>query len=150
MSESPTDRDVVRQMSDDSIQHTFDDLVEYWEASEEARYALEGFQRDNQPPQPPDNPIENLEELINYNRQKWGYELEVENRAARRMESEARFEALARYVRYLLPEGWTLTHIYGGPTDRFIGNVYTINHTPGERNQPGVISVAKKGHPPSA
>jgi hypothetical protein len=128
-------------MSADAIQGTFDDLVIYWEMSEDARYAIDEFQGTNAEPQPPENPIQSVGELINYNRQRWSHEQTLENLRADHARTQASFENTANRVRHLLPEGLSLRHTVKG-------TVYTISHILRDRDQPGEIRVEKRGHPP--
>ena len=166
MSEPPTQYDMVREMSDNEITQTFDRLAECWEASEEARYNLQNFRQSHQEPERPENPIEGLGNLIDYNRKKWQYEQEEERLDRLHAEATAQFEAWAQFVRHLLPDGGILKHTYGGShpglrgveyTVRHVsdehpalrGVEYTVGHVSGERGQPADIRVEKRGHPPT-
>ena len=51
----------VRQMSDEEIVKTFDQLVEAWDDLEAAREQLKAFDRDYLPPEPPATVIRSTE-----------------------------------------------------------------------------------------
>jgi hypothetical protein len=141
MSDPASERKSVREMSDEEILKTFDQLVEAWEGWDAAREQRETFDRDYRPPEDPAATIESTEALIEYNRQKWRYEQkreEVENRYA---EHEANYNATSEVVRSLLPAGHTLLHTYRGYHPERQGAEYTIEHegtgvvSPGVRDQ---------------
>src|SRR5215212_10477250 len=131
----------VRQMSDEEIVKTFDQLVEAWEGLEAAREQLKAFNRDYLPPEPPATVIRSTESLIEYTRQKWRYEQkreEIDNRIA---DHDANYNTTSERVRFLLPPGHTLVHTYRGDHPERQGAEYTIEHEgtgvvpPGVRDQ---------------
>src|SRR5215207_1994165 len=128
MSDPASERKSVRTMSDEEILKTFDQLVETWEARENAREQRETFDRDYRPPEDPAATIESTESLIEYNQQKWRYEQkreEIENRYA---QHDANYSATSDVVRSLLPAGHTLLHTYRGDHPELQGGEYSIEH----------------------
>jgi Ribonuclease G/E len=118
----------VRQMSDEEIVKTFDQLVEAWEGREAERGQLKAFDRDYLPPEPPATVIRSTESLIEYTRQRWRYEQkreEIDNRIA---DHYANYNTTSERVRFLLPPGHTLLHTYRGDQEDLQGSEFTIEH----------------------
>ncbi len=118
----------VRQMSDEEILKTFDQLVEAWDGREAEREQLKAFDRDYLPPEPPATVIRSTESLIEYTRQRWRYEQkreEIDNRIA---DHYTNYNTTAERVRFLLPPGHTLLHTYRGDQEDLQGSEFTIEH----------------------
>lgn len=148
MTDSASGQESVRQMSDRDIERTFNELIEWWEQSEDARYELEQFKRDNPEPTPPASLFGGVQELALYNQRRWQFEQGVEDRSARRHERMSRFEAVADRVKLLLPVGHTLAHTYSGDNPSLQGAGYNINHFYGpRRGDPSEVSVEKTRPP---
>lgn len=133
-------------MTDDAIVETFDALIEWWEASEDARYDLENFRRVNQEPTPPVNLFGDVKELVAYNRLRWQYEQELEDLTARHEKRMGEFNELTQKVKLLLPVGRTLSHTYSGDNPDLQGARYSIHHLYAQRRRdPSEVSVEKTG-----
>ena len=118
----------VRQMSDEEIVKTFDQLVEAWEGREAEREQLKAFDRDYLRPEPPATVIRSTESLIEYTRQRWRYEQKrevIDNRIA---DHYANYNTTSERVRFLLPPGHTLLHTYRGDQEDLQGSEFTIEH----------------------
>jgi hypothetical protein len=118
----------VRQMSDEEIVKTFDQLVEAWDGREAERGQLKAFDRDYLPPEPPATVIRSTESLIEYTRQRWRYEQkreEIDNRIA---DHYTNYNTTSERARLLLPPGHTLLHTYRGDQEDLKGSEFTIEH----------------------
>jgi hypothetical protein len=144
MPDKDSGQESVRQISDEGIEMTFNALIERWEESESARYDLEAFKRANPEPTPPPRVFGDIEELTLFNRRKWHYEHEAEERTARHEERVSKFEAVAQTVKLLLPVSHTLAHTYSGDLPDLQGAGYSIQHLYGPRpRDPSEVSVKK-------
>jgi hypothetical protein len=132
---SSSERVQAKPMPSDDIIEVFDNLVEWWEKSEKTRYNLEGFERTNREPPPPENPIMTITALITYNQQRWEYEERLEDLRQQYDGRKAKFAEVAETVKYLLPEGYSVQHTYGGGERELRGRNYTVSHLPGEQQR---------------
>jgi hypothetical protein len=146
MSESP--RDVVRRWTNDDVVTAFDHLVDRWEESQSARYALENYERSEEKPQPPESPIESVGELINFNRQRWLYEQALEELHEQYEEKARTFNETAQKIKELLPENYVVYHTYGGGNSELQERNYTVGHLPPERGSASGKVIVKQGRDP--
>ncbi len=129
MAERRFDKLVIRQMSDEDIKGIFDELIEAWEGRAEVVQERAAFNQKYFLPEPPVSPMESVEALMEYNRQKWRYEDRKKDIDTRLSAHEENGEALSGVVQRLLPESHSVLHLYGGSQPKLQGAKYEITHT---------------------
>jgi hypothetical protein len=130
---SSSERAQIKPMTDDAIIKVFDNLVEWWEKSETTRYNLEEFEQTNREPNPSESQVMALADLITYNQQRWRYLERLEDLRQQHDKRKDAFAEVAKTIKYLLPEGYTVQHTYGGGQRELRGKNYTVSHVPGEQ-----------------
>ncbi len=128
MTERRVDEQAIREMSDKDIKGIFDVFIEAWEDRTKVEQELVDFNRKYLLPEPPFALIENVEALMEYNRQKWRYEDRKRDIEARLLTHTKTFEDRSSVVQRLLPENHRVLHAYGGSQPELQGFMYEIKH----------------------